>query len=577
MLTPSLSRDIISNILYSVTNKQQEEPHDDHEQVLIIKSNTSLASLAATSRAWQTVIEPLTFRSITLSQHDLADAARIITPARQPLVRSLTFNIQLDPYDDARRRVAETPAEHRRNSEVFTAAVRGLFGLLRGWEVEQQQQQQQPGRRRRRRPRDEALDLHLHVWSPSDVDRLAPEESERLVRRLRPVSPLRRYERSVIQYLQEKEVVDLTELEDVGELSIQRFGYRGREMPRAVDVDSAALIVARCTKLTKLNLSVMDWPRGVLEERKRRRRALAAMIDRLPMRLRELSLAYSASPPRDHNCDPPNLLDPGETEDALSLSLRRFYRRWSTRVLDVGNTILGQEFFWREGDENGNKDGEEKYEEYNDSDVESWVDEFEFDRWPCASLQDLRVDWPIVTPDGRWLFQRPIGEMARKINREQWEETEDDENNATDSDKEGKNSGADGDAPAATGPTDPDPELDDPAYTKKHRFRISPVRKLINPLYKAIARAIAQMPALSDFECRPPNQWPANGVGFITDFHTGGGSLWFFGNGWYEDNDDDEGEPIDMGEPLVDEEVVQFFTEVLSEKEPKGEVNVTIS
>ncbi|KAK4106891.1 hypothetical protein N658DRAFT_34104 [Parathielavia hyrcaniae] len=127
--------------------------------------------------------------------------------------------------------------------------------------------------------------------------------------------------------------------------------------------------------------------------------------------------------------------------------------------------------------------------------------------------------------------------MAELIDPGQWEETEDDDENARESDEQGKQSGGP-DPPAAADPeiNDPDPEIDDPAYTKKHRFRISPIRELINPLYKAMARAIAQMPALSDFECRPPDQWPPNGVNFNPDHGPGGGSLWFFGNGWYEDD-----------------------------------------
>ncbi|KAK4106892.1 hypothetical protein N658DRAFT_482647 [Parathielavia hyrcaniae] len=306
MLTPYpeiYSAGILDSVTTDTANNQHqsETPHHNHAQTSLAPSTTtskattgtSLASLAATSRAWQAHIEPLTFRSLNLSQHDLADAARIITPARRrPLVRSLTFNIQLDFYDDDDEHDA-----HRRVVSTSSAAT------------------------------------------ASDVDRLAPEEAERVVRRLRPVSPLRRYERSVIRFLREGDEVDhlLPEFEDVGELSIQQFGYRGRELP--------SMIVTRCTKLSKLNLSLMDWPRGDVEERKRRRRALDAVIDDLPMRLREMTFTYFGSPPRDQNCDPPNLLDPGETEDVLSLSLRRFYRRWSTRRLVVGSTILGQDFF----------------------------------------------------------------------------------------------------------------------------------------------------------------------------------------------------------------------------------------
>ncbi|KAL2126990.1 hypothetical protein VTI74DRAFT_11500 [Chaetomium olivicolor] len=79
-----------------------------------------------------------------------------------------------------------------------------------------------------------------------------------------------------------------------------------------------------------------------------------------------------------------------------------------------------------------------------------------------ASLTDMKIDRSMVTPDGRWLYDRPGGKNAAVS-------------------------------------TDPDPELDDPAYTNMHRFRIAPVRALTKPLLKAMARAMGQMPTLQDF------------------------------------------------------------------------------
>jgi hypothetical protein len=48
--------------------------------------------------------------------------------------------------------------------------------------------------------------------------------------------------------------------------------------------------------------------------------------------------------------------------------------------------------------------------------------------------------------------------------------------------------------------------------------------------------------------------------------------LGFHGWGWYEDGE----ELIDTGEPLVDGDVIEFMTEVLSARDPKGEVEVTV-
>jgi hypothetical protein len=499
------------------------------------------ARLACISRTWQAVVEGLTFHTLTLTEHDLADAARIITPARQRLVRQMHFNIQLDSYEEEARWRVESAAEQERNNEVFTAAVRNIFNTVRDWDPEPYHSGQK-------------LSLSIEVWSPTDIDRLSAEAAEELVQRL-PFSPLRRYEASLIRFLDSADT--LPTLEHVTELTIQRLPPdpgRGRNLYRAVDPATASLLVSKCPNLDSLSLHLMDWPRAATEERKRRRKTLAAAIDNLPKDLCTLHLAYRGSAPRDENCDPPNLLDPGETEDALSLSLRRFYRRRTTTHVFISNTILGQEFFIPEGgaDEERNEQAVE-----DDGSEEWWYDHGE----PSEELNDLIVHWAKVTPDGRWLFQRHEGKNAEQVVFDEF----DDASNSKETEE------GDGEEPAA-GPTDPNPELDDPAYTRKHRFRIVPVRELMNPLLKAMARTMSKLPLLSTFEWSVSSDYPAHRVQYCPTYGEGGGDLGFYGFGIYEDGED----LIDTGEPLVDEDVVEYFTELLSAREPKGEVEVTI-
>lgn len=483
------------------------------------------AWLATISRDWQAVIEPLTFGELSLTQHDLADAARIVTPARQTFVGTVNLNIILDDYDEEARWRVESPAEQQRNSEVFTAAVRNVMHLVKNW----------------KRTHGSGLRMCLNVWSPSDINRLSVEAAEALVQRL-PFSPLRRYEASLIRFLNSTDT--LPKINHVDHLEIQRYWLpQGRHLYRAIDVASASLVISHFgSKLNYLSLHLVDWPRGALEERKRRRKHVAVAIDKLRWSLGRLRFSYFGSPPRDENCCPPSLLDPSETEDALSLSLRRFWRRPTTQNLDVYNTILGQEFFWPE---NAGSPEEKKREQRRNNrrlrNYGSWEKE------PCLYLENLRVQWPIVTPDGRWLCSRSTGEDA-------WEER---------------------DVRALTaGPTtDLDMGLDDPAYTNKHRFRLVPIPDVVNPLLKAMARAMGQMPALSDFEWKHPGGWPGpqHRIQFNPDWGKGGGRLEFHGFGIY----DDDGERVDTGEPPVDEDVVQAFVEALeSAKEIKGEVKV---
>jgi hypothetical protein len=530
MSLESLDRILIYRILGFVLH---QERHD-------IRVGKEHAYLACISRTWQAIIEELTFHTISLTQHDIADAARIITPARQSLVGEVKLNIQLDSYDEAARWRVETSAEQQRNSRVFTAAVRDIFSLLSGWKPTSLSH----------------FTLSLQVWSPTDINRLSPEAAEELVRRL-PLSPLRRYEASLIRFLDS--VDTLPPLNHVTTLQIQGYpdGSRPRNLYRAVDSASVPLLVSKCRKkLRRLNLFLMDWPRGALEERKRRRKTLAAAIDRLPKRLEDLTIAYWGCPPRDENCDPPNLLDPGETEDALSLSLRRFYRRPNAVRLHISHTILGPELFVPEGDL-GDEPESRYYYDSGDDTLYGYDD-----CRPSAELNDLYIDFPKVTADGRWLFQRYEGKNAEQIAWEEWDIR--DTSDSSEQEDEG--------VAIAAGPADPDPQLDHPAYTNMHLFRIAPVREVLNPLLKAIARTWSQMPTLSTVEWAVAGDGPHHKIEYIAHYPEGGGTLNFQWFGFYDDDD----ELIDTGEPLVDEDVVEYFKEVLSEREPKGEIEVSI-
>lgn len=145
---------------------------------------------------------------------------------------------------------------------------------------------------------------------------------------------------------------------------------------------------------------------------------------------------YWGSPPRDEEFDPPNLLDEGETEDVLTVSLRRLYQSKTVERVHISRMILGQEFYRRPRKEDGGfgdrgkgsevwsgDEDEDEEEEKGDREDFSDIDDDNdsaFDKqWyrdggnsddegrSCSDLQDLHVDWPKVTADGRWLYERP--------------------------------------------------------------------------------------------------------------------------------------------------------------------------
>ena len=557
MSLKTLPTELITKIFYLILTPDPDpsDPSTSSIYYFAPPSKGYAPSLSVISRTWQSVAEQHTFSSLSLTQHDLPRAVEVMNgergAERQKAIRQLKVTIELDSYDEAARLRKESEAEQRANSEVFTAAVRGVFELVKGWDPACW----------------EGLCLALEVGSVSDVGRLEAEEAERVVKKL-PFSVHRRYERSVVQFLEGEG--ELPDLPRVGDLQIQHCGLpdgRGRNLYRAVDPATVGMLVMKCRKsLRVVRLNLMDWPRGDVEERKRRRRVLAKTVDGLPPRVRSLSVCYWGSAPRDENCDPPNLLGPGEEEDVLSVSLRGFYVRNRAEQLDVHNTILGPEFFRHPTKADGGF-GEEKDKDEDEDDEdfdESWgrnnghSDE---DGRPCSELQDLRCDFSKATPDGRWLYKRP--------------EKDDDEHPWHEWDFRSRDGPTDPDDPdAVTGPDDPDPELDDPAYANKHCFRIVPDLELINPLMKTIARAMRRMPALQDFQWGNPNDWPRVSIEYNPNFDEGGGELWFRNFGMYEDGEAGEQELIDTGRPLVDDKVVETFKEMLSARDPVGEIVV---
>ncbi|KAK0627968.1 hypothetical protein B0T14DRAFT_513605 [Immersiella caudata] len=555
----SLSRELITRIYHFVTfpygfTESQEKGH---------------AHLACISREWQAVVEERLFHHITLRHQDeIADAARIITPSRAARVGELKVNIQLDAYTEEDRRRVETPEEEKRNSEVFTKAIKELFDVVKDWD----------------RAFAHGVNLHLFVWSPSDFDRIGWDAQEEMAKRL-GFSPMRRYERSALRLLVDAEV--LPALERVGYLRIQEGtarGYEGRHTYRAIDPKTAGMLVQKCRRsLESVSLGLMDWPRGDVVERKRRRKALAKVLDELPPRLEDLTVVYWGTPPRDENFDAPNLLDEGDEEDALTASLRRCYTRSQMQRVYVSRTILGPEFYrppttadggyYDPSDsEKGSNDGSDEEEEEEEEDEEEKEDNDEkYDEvWyrnnghsdedgrPCSELTDLNVDWPKVFPDGRWLYNRPDPDEPDKSPFEEWDYRY-------------------RDALASEGPSDVvmptevDPVLDDPAYTSKNRYRIAPDPEILNPLMKSMAKVIRRMPVLQFFEWSVASENPCHKMEYTPDTDNGGGELVFRGFGLYED----DGETlIETGEPLVDEDVVETFTELLAARKPEGEVTV---
>lgn len=116
-------------------------------------SNTHrLSPLSTLSRWWQTSVERRAFRNLSITNDDLDDLDRIVTPWRRHYVRELHLTVKFPDYDDKLSREYETNEERAANNAIATSDVKRLFSILGTWEVYE----------------DHELKLHLSFTSPGD-------------------------------------------------------------------------------------------------------------------------------------------------------------------------------------------------------------------------------------------------------------------------------------------------------------------------------------------------------------------------------------------------------------------------
>lgn len=91
------------------------------------------SSLATISRTWQMAFERQTFKRIRLKSTDLASFERIVTNQRRHFLQTLDYTILLPTYSEEARGLFERESDRLSNDEALTAAIQGLFRILRTW------------------------------------------------------------------------------------------------------------------------------------------------------------------------------------------------------------------------------------------------------------------------------------------------------------------------------------------------------------------------------------------------------------------------------------------------------------
>ncbi|KAJ5640652.1 hypothetical protein N7528_000277 [Penicillium herquei] len=152
----------------------------------LIDSGSDPALYATVNREWQMLIEHRTFNTINLNTSERLAAFKKImaqNTRRKICIREINLVAELEPYSIEARAELETAEEHRRNNEIFIAAIQSLFNILRSWpenepgiNLYQLEQNRRRSRQARRAP-EKDLRRRRYEWS---YLRLSEDHIERL-------------------------------------------------------------------------------------------------------------------------------------------------------------------------------------------------------------------------------------------------------------------------------------------------------------------------------------------------------------------------------------------------------------
>lgn len=269
-------------------------------------NSRQLVTYAGVSREWRDLVERHTFRNLRLDRARLADVNRIVCRRRRAHVRTVSLDVELEPYGRDVYGAFETAEEIARHSAIFTETLRLLFDVFSRWA-----------------PAGNGLDgdgagaieagiwLRIKTFSPSDVDRCGEAE---MIRRRGDFHnhDIRgdRYIHSILQLLPAA-----TELPVVGCVSkLSSGGEWYSRKARHISAAAYALIINSLPNAKKIDIKVWDNEKKDLELRKRLRDGKS-----LNQSSRNRGMHRSLSPNRHRQRPCPNALSQRRGDALMSL------------------------------------------------------------------------------------------------------------------------------------------------------------------------------------------------------------------------------------------------------------------
>ncbi|TKA26467.1 hypothetical protein B0A50_05304 [Salinomyces thailandicus] len=412
-----------------------------------------LAPFACISKSWQYAVESLLFSSLRLTSEDLDFLDAYVATSsslRRSVLKSVDFTVVLPTYDRAACARFEQEQDRQANNAVFSEAMQRLFAALKSCdEVEQ------PGPMRLGLPAP---------YSPGDAGHRKSEKDNP------GYLGDRRYEQSYLALLAGETLPELQRIRSFAVFAAT---------PRYVEPSAAVALAIKMPGLEKVMWQLWDGERMVPKLRKRLRLDLASALLSATSALKMLKdVEFKLQHEGPCNESFTNADVSGDSTDIgvdqLSQSLKKLLQTSSLVNISLqGPICIGRHLF--------------------DGDLESGAT----DTWP--NLQEFRMSFSIVRPDGGWYFERDPSAPS-------WQSDDDEEphhggwSESTGSDLEDSESfeEADSDELQRLDIYDENKASRLQGFEPAHYFRTQPNEHL-SLLLKAMAQSVLRMPSLRIF------------------------------------------------------------------------------
>ncbi|KAI1205127.1 uncharacterized protein F4807DRAFT_464947 [Annulohypoxylon truncatum] len=337
----------------------------------------AVAPYATVSSKFRLAVERITFSNLLLTIDNVPTASVILGQfSRWLYVRTVLFNIALPRYEGEAATRLESPEEKTENSLTFTTNITTLFQLLSEYPVHGASACGSLA----------SFSLHIHVFSVTDksLKGYSDQIFEQGTLNTDVGVEIWRYHRSLL-HLDDSIILPSLQHVPIDKIEFPTIFYR-----RHIDSNSLARMISI---MNLKRLKSVWWAFGDLEKRdlllrRAQRQAFADAIDSLP-NLDYFELINEYFTPHNHDYQPPILYHPRKEVDPVSCAIRRLCQR--TKKLIIFGVLGSTELFWPKIRPNY---APEPYWE---------------------SLEELRLTFHPLTPDGKWLFKRDEDETPQEI------------------------------------------------------------------------------------------------------------------------------------------------------------------